>query len=98
MAERIEVPRTNSSSAVLPKVAFLGDSFMVADMSMGLEASLLNSASNAVMNGLRDMGLLPALFGVCMPGEGAPGEVALLRNGLLEERLSDRPGEGRRSR
>lgn len=30
-------------------------------------------------------------------GEGKPGEVALLRKGLLEDRLMESPGEGRRS-
>jgi hypothetical protein len=59
---------------------------------------LLNSASKADMKGLRDMGLLPALFGVGSPGEGVAGEAALLRNGLLDERLSVRPGDGRRSK
>lgn len=77
-----------------PKVDFLGDSFRVADMSINwaLEASLLNSASKVERKGLRDIGLLPALVGV-----GKLGEVARLRKGLLEERLSERPGDGRRS-
>lgn len=92
--------RTRRSSA---KVDFLGESFMVADMSTrSRDASLLNSASNVVMKGLRDIGLLPelerlvALAGEGKAGEGKPGEAAL-RKGLLEERLSCRPGEGRRS-
>lgn len=95
--------RTNRSSVAVPKVDFLGDSFNVADMSMrSREASLLNSASKVVMKGLRDIGLLPelerlvALAGEGKPGEGLPGEAAL-RKGLLEERLSCKPGEGRRS-
>lgn len=84
-------------------VDFLGESFMVADMSTrSRDASLLNSASNVVIKGLRDIGLLPelerlvALAGEGKAGEGKPGEAAL-RKGLLEERLSCRPGEGRRS-
>ena len=32
-----------------------------------------------------------------LAGEGKPGEVALWRKGLLEDRLMERPGEGRRS-
>jgi hypothetical protein len=57
----------------------------------------LNSASKVERNGLRDMGLLPALVGVCSAGEGIAGDAALLRNGLLDDRLRVRPGEGRRS-
>lgn len=80
-------------------MAFLGDSFKVADISInwGLAASLLNSASKVERKGFRDMGLLPALEGVCSAGEGMAGEAALLRKGLLEDRLRDRLGEGRRS-
>lgn len=90
--------RTNNSSAAEPKVAFLGESFILADMSTrSLEASLLNSASKVVRKGLRDIGLLPELERLALAGEGKAGEAALLRNGLLEERLSVRPGEGRRS-
>lgn len=92
--------RTSRSSV---KVDFLGESFMVADMSTrSRDASLLNSASKVVMKGLRDIGLLlelerlVALAGEGNPGEGYPGEAAL-RKGLLEERLSCKPGEGRRS-
>lgn len=72
---------------------------MLADMSMrsDLDASLFNSASKVLMKGLRDMGLLPALVGVLRAGEGMAGDAARLRNGLLEDRFSDRPGEGRRS-
>lgn len=79
-----------------PKVAFLGDSFMVADMSMSC-ACLLNSASKVCKKGLRDMGRLPALVGVWRDGEGMAGDVALLRNGFLELSSSERPGEGCRS-
>lgn len=84
---------------MLPKVAFLGDSFIEADMSIswGLDASLLNSASKVERKGFRDMGLLLVLDGVCSAGEGKAGEAALLRNGLLEEKLSVSPGDGRRS-
>lgn len=73
---------------------------MLADMSMRsvFLASLLNSASNVDRNGLRDMGLLAELErSDWFAGEGKPGEVALLRKGLLEDRLSDSPGDGRRS-
>jgi hypothetical protein len=77
---------------------------MVADMSMSVFfASLLNSASNVERKGLRDMGLLPELERSWLAGEARlageerPGEVARLRKGLLEERLMERPGEGRRS-
>lgn len=74
---------------------------MDADISINCElaASLLNSASKVETKGLRDMGLLPlpALLGVCSEGEGMAGEPALLRKGLLEERLRVRPGDGRRS-
>lgn len=83
-------------------MAFLGESFTVADMSINwaLDASLLNSASKVERNGLRDMGrplLLTALGGVCRAGEGKAGDAALLRKGLLELRFSVRPGDGRRS-
>lgn len=88
--------RTNSSSAVFPKVAFLGDSFIVADISINW-ASLLNSASKVCRKGLRDIGRLPVLEGVGSAGEGMAGDAALLRKGLLEDRLSVRPGDGRRS-
>ena len=88
--------RTKSSSAELPKVAFLGDSFTVADMSMSW-ACLLNSASNVCRKGLRDIGRLPALVGVLREGEGMAGDAARLRNGLLED-SSRESGEGRRSR
>lgn len=60
-------------------------------------ASLLNSASKVCKKGLRDIGRLPALVGVFREGEGKAGEVALLRNGLLELSSSESPGEGRRS-
>jgi len=60
-------------------------------------ASLLNSASKVERNGLRDIGLLPELERSWLAGEWRLGEAALLRNGLLEERLSESPGEGRRS-
>lgn len=80
---------------MLPKVAFLGDSFTVADMSINC-ASLLNSASKVCRKGLRDIGRLPALEGVCRAGEGMAGDAARLRKGLLEFKLSVRPGEGRR--
>jgi hypothetical protein len=66
-------------------------------MSCGFDASLLNSASKVEMKGFLDMGLLPALDGVFAEGEGMAGDAARLRNGLLEERLRERPGEGRRS-
>lgn len=96
--------RTKSSSVAVPKVAFLGESFRSADMSMRSVrlASLLNSASNVDRNGLRDMGLLPELercwlVGEWKAGEGCAGEAARLRNGLLEERLSESPGDGRLS-
>ena len=88
---------TKSSSAAKPKVDFLGDSFMVADMSTrSRDASLLNSASKVDIKGLRDIGLLPELERLALAGEGKPGEAAR-RKGLLEERLSCRPGEGRLS-
>jgi hypothetical protein len=73
---------------------------MEADMSINcaLDASLLNSASKVDRNGLRDIGLPLALGGVGRAGEGvAPGDVALLRNGLFEERFSVKPGDGRRA-
>jgi hypothetical protein len=98
--------RTKSSSALLPKVAFLGESCILADMSMSTSfsalpesffASLLNSASKVVRKGLRDIGLLSALTGVERAGEGRAGLPALLRNGFLEEKLRARPGEGRLS-
>lgn len=44
-------------------MAFLGDSFTLADMSMSW-ACLLNSASNVCIKGLRDIGRAPALEGV----------------------------------
>lgn len=63
-----------------------------------LLASLLNSASKVDKKGLRDMGLLAELErSDWFAGEGKPGEVALLRKGLLEDRLRESPGEGRRS-
>jgi len=100
--------RTKSSSVVLAKVAFLGESRILADMSTStgcgllslaasLFASLLNSASKVARKGLRDIGLLPALAEVGRAGEGVAGEPVLERKGLFEERLSVRPGEGRRS-
>ena len=94
--------RTKSSSAAEPwlKVVFLGDALIEADMSMRsvFLASLLNSASNVDRNGLRDMGLLAELErSDWFAGEGKPGEVALLRKGLLEDRLRESPGDGRRS-
>jgi hypothetical protein len=81
---------------------------MSADMSIRsvLRASLLNSASNVDRNGLRDIGRLPELercwlAGELRAGEGRAGEFwagdTALRNGLLEEKLMDRPGDGRRS-
>jgi hypothetical protein len=96
-----ETGRTKSSSAA-PKESFLGESFMFAFMSMRLSvflASLLNSASNVDRKGLRDIGLLSELgrWSGRLAGEWRPGDTALLRNGLLEERLMDRPGDGRRS-
>jgi hypothetical protein len=72
---------------------------MVADMSTrSRDASLLNSASKVDIKGLRDIGLLPELerLALVLAGEGKAGEAAL-RKGLLEERLSCRPGEGRLS-
>jgi hypothetical protein len=70
---------------------------MVADMSTrSRDASLLNSASKVDIKGLRDIGLLPELERLALAGEGKAGEAAL-RKGLLEERLSCRPGEGRLS-
>lgn len=95
-----ETRTKSSSAAVPPKVAFLGESFIEADMSTrSLEASLLNSASNVDRKGLRDIGLLPELERLAERGrgEGSAGETALLRNGLLDERLRARPGEERRS-
>jgi hypothetical protein len=63
-----------------------------------LLASLLNSASKVDRKGLRDMGLLAELErSDWLAGEGKPGELALWRKGLLEDRLRERPGEGRRS-
>lgn len=82
------------------KVSFLGDAFMVADMSMRsvFLASLLNSASKVDKKGLRDMGLLAELErSDWLAGEGNPGDVARLRKGLLEDRLRESPGDGRRS-
>lgn len=73
---------------------------MEADMSMRsvFLASLLNSASNVDRKGLRDMGLLVELErSDWFAGDGKPGEVALLRKGLLEDRLRESPGDGRRS-
>lgn len=83
----------------VPKVAFLGESFRLADMSMRsvFLASLLNSASNVDKNGLRDIGLLPELERSWLAGECKLGDAALLRKGLFEERLSESPGDGRRS-
>ena len=81
-------------------MSFFGDAFMVADMSMRsvLRASLLNSASKVLRKGLRDMGLLAELLrSDWLAGEEKPGDVALLRKGLLEDRLRERPGDGRRS-
>lgn len=79
-------------------MAFLGESFIVADMSTrSREASLLNSFSKVVRNGLRDMGLLPELERSALVGVGKTGEAARLRKGLLEERLRVKPGDGRRS-
>jgi hypothetical protein len=79
-------------------VAFVGESFIVADMSTRSRlASLLNSFSKVVRKGLRDIGLLPELErSTWLAGEWRPGDAAL-RKGLLEERLSCRPGDGRRS-
>lgn len=81
-------------------VVFLGEALMEADMSMRsvFLASLLNSASNVDRKGLRDMGLLAELErSDWFAGDGKPGEVALLRKGLLEDRLRESPGDGRRS-
>jgi hypothetical protein len=70
---------------------------MVADMSTrSRAASLLNSASKVERKGLRDIGLLSELERLTLAGEANPGEAAL-RKGLLEEKLSWRPGDGRRS-
>jgi hypothetical protein len=87
----------------VPNEVFLGEGRMAADMSMSVFlACLLNSASKVERNGLRDIGLLPELERSWLAGEarfageGRPGEVAW-RKGLLEERLMERPGEGRRS-
>jgi hypothetical protein len=82
----------------VPNVAFVGESFIEADMSTRSRlASLLNSFSNVERNGLRDIGLLPELErSTWLAGDWRPGEAAL-RKGLLEERLSCRPGDGRRS-
>ena len=94
--------RTKSSSAAKPNDDFLGESFMVADISTRSRlASLLNSFSNVEMKGLRDIGLLPelsrlALAGEFKAGEGNAGEAAR-RKGLLEENSSCKPGEGRLS-
>lgn len=79
-----------------PKVAFFGDSLSEADISIRsgvLAASLLNSASKACRNGFLDTGRPSVL----KEGDAVAGEPALLRKGLLEERLSWRPGEERRS-
>jgi hypothetical protein len=84
----------------VPNVAFLGDACILADMSTrSREASLLNSFSKVVRKGLRDIGLLPELErSTWLAGEWRPGDGdAARRKGLLEERLSCRPGEGRRS-
>lgn len=75
---------------------------MSADISIRsvLRASLLNSASNVDKKGLRDIGLLPELERCWLAGELRAGELSgetALRNGLLLERLSDRPGDGCRS-
>jgi hypothetical protein len=77
-------------------VALLGDSFRSADMSIRsvFRASLLSSASKVERNGLRDIGLLLELERFALAGEWRPGDAALLRKGLLEERLSDSPGDG----
>ena len=80
---------------MVPKVAFLGDSFSEADISIRsgvLAASLLNSASKACRNGFLDAGR-PSLL---RAGDAAAGEPALLRKGLLEERLRFRLGDERR--
>jgi hypothetical protein len=55
----------------VPKVAFLGESWRFADMSMRSVrlASLLNSASNVDRKGLRDIGLLPELERCWLAGE-----------------------------
>jgi hypothetical protein len=81
---------------VAPNVAFLGESLSEADMSMRSVfcASLLNSASKVERNGLRDIGRLLELERVALAGDCRAGEGALLRKGLLEEKLSDRPGDG----
>lgn len=80
-------------------MAFLGESLRSADMSMRsvLRASLLSSASKVDRKGLRDIGLLLELERLALAGEWRPGEAARLRKGLLEERLSVRPGDGWRS-
>lgn len=87
-----------SSSALVPNVAFLGDSLTVADMSISMADldELAGSSSKAARNGFLDTGRLP-LGGVLRAGEGITGDAALLRKGLLEEKLSESPGEGRRS-
>lgn len=64
-------------------------------ISIGDLEELAGSSSKAVRNGFLDTGRLP-LSGRCRAGEGMTGDAALLRKGLLEDRLSD-PGEGRRS-
>ena len=64
-------------------------------ISIGDFEELAGSSSEAVRNGFLDTGRLP-LGGVCRAGEGMTGDAALLRKGLLEDRLSD-PGEGCRS-
>ena len=64
-------------------------------ISIGDFEELAGSSSKAVRNGFLDTGRLP-LGRVCRAGEGMTGDAALLRKGLLEDRLSD-PGEERRS-
>lgn len=64
-------------------------------ISIGDLEELAGSSSKAVRNGFLDTGRLP-LGRVCRAGEGMTGDAALLRKGLLEDRLSD-PGEERRS-
>jgi len=64
-------------------------------ISMGDFEESAGSSSEAVRNGFLDTGRLP-LGRVCRASEGMTGDAALLRKGLLEDRLSD-PGEGRRS-
>lgn len=88
--------RLSNRSAALPVNAGLGGAAasVANDILSGEEAGRLNvSCEPASRKGFRDTGRGGASKGDRLPFEFA-GEAARLRKGLLEERLSVRPGGG----